>query len=313
MPTYQSYGSLPAGTAVAGAAQLAVVPSGTTAPTLPPVAGGKFVGVSSAAPRTDNWLDELIGPSYIDYPLWVPDQYMAQPQQPQQPTTPPSTTPPATTPPAMTPVGVQQQPVAMLQMPGMAAPVPVMLMATMATIPQQPSTTPPTGNGGTTSTTPPVDTMPVSSSPVRTFSQNPAFAPATSAPVATTTKGKAKVRRVKHPPKGGGTTVEAVEIDATPIKLKVPQGCNAIEVILGEIEPMPGGTAADIADLLDAGKQRITDTAGGELDETQLNPGDVVNLVIPWRALATATIAEGSARRSVRVEFYNGIQNFQQS
>lgn len=179
------------------------------------------------------------------------------------------------------------------------------------------------GSGASSS---PVNGMPVTPpQTLRTMVTNPAFPPApaggTSSSTSTKTHrrsqadelaillGARRVRQVKHSGKGGHTT-DAIEIDAAPIALICPQNCNALEVTLGEIEPVPGGKEADIADLVDAGKVAITDAAGTEVDELDLTPGVQVFLHIPWRAPSSAKIPAGVARRLVKTEFFKNVQNY---
>lgn len=333
MPTYQSY-ALPAVSAAGGVPQTGgtLVQCNNPPQNLPATPGGKFVGCASAAPQNDNWLDELIGPGYIDYPLWRADDYSTPTPQPAPPATTGGTPSPTLTSGGSSSPAAPSQPVAMLQMPGMAQPVPVMLMATVATVPQS---SPPASSGGSSSSssgssppsnpsTPPsptstpsnsaqptaeMATMPVLAPPVvRTFSTNPAFPPVMQ-PLKQQQQhrlGPPRVRHVKHQGKG-----EAIEVDATPIQLKVPPNCNAMEVTLGAIEPLAGGAEGDMSNLLDAGKQAITDVNGTELDETNLSPGDTVFLHLPWRAPANAKVAAGVARRAVKVEFYKNVEYWQ--
>lgn len=348
MPTYQSY-ALPAVSAGGGVPQTggALVQCNNPPQNLPATPGGKFVGCASAAPKDDNWLDELIGPGYIDYPLWRADDYSTPTPtpQPSPPTTTGGTPSPSPTGGSSSPASPSpSQPVAMLQMPGMAQPVPVMLMATVATVPQSapassggssssssgsstpsnPSTPPSTTSTPSNPSTPTAElaTMPVLAPPVvRTFSTNPAFPPvmqplkqqqqhrrrrAIDDELSIIFLGPPRVRHCKHPGKG-----EAVEVDAAPLQLKVPPNCNALEVTLGAIEPLAGGAEGDVSNLLDAGKQAITDVNGTELDETNLSPGDTVFLHIPWRAPANAKVAAGAARRAVKVEFYKNVEYWQ--
>jgi hypothetical protein len=340
MPTYQSY-ALPAVSAGGGVPQTGgtLVQCNNLPQNLPATLGGKFVGCASAAPQNDNWLDELIGPNYIDYPLWRADDYSPTPTpQPSPPTTTGGTPTggPSPTGGASSSPAAPSQPVAMLQMPGMAQPVPVMIMATVATVPQSaPSSSggssapsnPSTPANSSTPANPPqptaeLATMPVLAPPVvRTFSTNPAI-PTVMQPLNKQQHKRrtqadelaalfgVRVRHVKHPAKGGHPT-DAVEVDATPIQLRVPPNCNAMEVTLGAIEPLADGAEGDMSNLLDAGKQAITDVNGTELDETNLSPGDTVFLHIPWRAPANAKVAAGVARRAVKVEFYKNVEYWQ--
>jgi hypothetical protein len=313
----------------AGAQQPGAPSSGRSAFSLTPGYGGYSGGTSaggtggtSGASSTDdglpgssgnpgNWVDNIADPNYVPYPLPQLDRYQLKTwgfQVQQTPGASASAIQATPAPPAGSPDGTEG--VALVTLPG-AQPAPFALVRL-----QQPAQPAQQGQGGAQQQQQPQPTMLVGApQTVRAFMTSPAFPPATTTTTTSGGGGKQqhkRIARVRQVPSKTGSGQD-VEIDGAPIKLTVPPNCNALDVTLGAIEPAPGGVEADIAELLDAGKQRITDSAGGELDETALNPGDVVYLVVPWRAPAKAKIDAGKARRAVKVEFYSSIQNFAQT
>jgi hypothetical protein len=319
----------------AGAQQPGAPSSGRSAFSLTPGYGGYSGGTStggtggaSGASSTDdglpgssgnpgNWIDNLADPNYVPYPLPQFDTYQYQMktfgvQVQQTPGASAAAIQATPAPPTGAPEGTEA--IALVKLPG--APVAPFALVPLQGV-QQPQQQQQQGQGAQQ----PQQTMLVGApQTVRAFVSNPAFPPAATTggkqQHKTTTRKTSeqqlaellgiRIRHVQSKSSGG----QDVEIDSAPIKLTVPPNCNALEVTLSAIEPAPGGVEADTAELVDAGKQRIVDVAGGELDETALNPGDVVYLVVPWRAPAKAKIDAGKARRAVKVEFYSSIQNY---
>jgi hypothetical protein len=98
---------------------------------------------------------------------------------------------------------------------------------------------------------------------------------------------------------------EHITREAEPVSFTVPPGCNAADLWFGPIEPAPGARPQDFQHVIQTGKARVLDgDGGGELDETNLQSGQHLAVVVPWRAAASTKLEPGRLRMAVMAHFY---------
>lgn len=188
---------------------------------------------------------------------------------------------------------------------------------TYQTYPVPPPTT--TTGGTSTSTpggtsTPPATSTPASapssaSSSPATTRQLLSVAPATAMPIAPQFQRAYCTNPVFHGERGEKAErkgpEEHVTREAEPVSFTVPAGCNAVDLWFGPIEPAPGARPQDFQHVIQTGKARVLDgDAGGELDETKLQPGQHLAILVPWRAAASTKLEAGRLRMAVIAYFF---------
>jgi len=94
--------------------------------------------------------------------------------------------------------------------------------------------------------------------------------------------------------------------ESEPANFFVPAGCDAVELLTGPIELVPGtGSKPDLDLPTYSGRARIL-INGSERTVERLQPGDLVTVIIPWRASGTHAVPGGRLRQLVHVHFFKG-------
>ncbi|MCU1279476.1 MAG: hypothetical protein JWM53_3022 [bacterium] len=249
-------------------------------PGLPPAGGPPTTGVTYGGSVSDsglpgstdnpaNWIDNTIGPTYVDYPLPVSIIYSKP-----SPTTPGGTggSPSGSSPPAMA------LELRLVGGGGAGAPVQVRVA-------------PPSNDGGASgsgaqaASASGAPATSVSTTLQRAYCLNPAF------------HGERSERKA--------AAEEHVTHEAQPVLFTVPSGCNAVDLWFGPIEPTMGAKPHDFQHVIQTGKARVVDAdSRAELDEATLSAGQHVAVIVPWRAAPSAKIEAGRLRMAVIAHFY---------
>jgi hypothetical protein len=97
-------------------------------------------------------------------------------------------------------------------------------------------------------------------------------------------------------------TVRMLTKDGEPIAFTVPDGCNAVDFFVGSVELNPGvGRCEDTEEILILGNLVIN---GGDAP-TEIDPGDVISVVLPWRYASWVELAADHLRAPIHARFYS--------
>jgi len=98
--------------------------------------------------------------------------------------------------------------------------------------------------------------------------------------------------------------LESQSVDSDPLTFKVPDGCNAVEILAGPIETVPGaGTQEDLDLPAFTGRARVL-ANGCDCSVDRLHPGDELTVIVPWRASGAISLPSGRLRQLVHVHFF---------
>lgn len=98
--------------------------------------------------------------------------------------------------------------------------------------------------------------------------------------------------------------LEWVSIDSEPVCFRVPDGCNAVEILTGPIEIVPNvGTDSDLDFPIATGQVRVL-ANGCACTVDKLRPGDTLQIVVPWRGSGAVALPAGRLRQLVHARFY---------
>jgi hypothetical protein len=97
-------------------------------------------------------------------------------------------------------------------------------------------------------------------------------------------------------------TVRMLTKDGEPIAFSVPEGCNAVDFFVGSVEVNPGvGQCEDTEEILILGNLVIN---GGDAP-TEIEPGGVISVVLPWRYASWVELAADHLRAPIHARFYS--------
>ena len=100
--------------------------------------------------------------------------------------------------------------------------------------------------------------------------------------------------------------LESQSVDSDPLTFNVPDGCNAVEILAGPIETVPGaGTKEDLDLPAFTGRARVL-ANGCDCSVDRLHPGDELTVIVPWRASGAISLPSGRLRQLVHVHFFKG-------
>lgn len=89
------------------------------------------------------------------------------------------------------------------------------------------------------------------------------------------------------------------QYEGDPIAFVVPDGCDAVELYYGPIEPNPGvGLVEEAEEVVTFGRPRAASITG------RLVPGEAFVVVVPWRAASWLDIGAAHLRVKVAAHFY---------
>jgi hypothetical protein len=89
------------------------------------------------------------------------------------------------------------------------------------------------------------------------------------------------------------------------VQFVVPEGCNTVDLFFSPIEVVPNvGHERDLSHAFEANRAKITDEDGELLDESNLTPGQKIDVHVPWRGLASTHLEAGRLRIKVLAQFY---------
>jgi hypothetical protein len=98
--------------------------------------------------------------------------------------------------------------------------------------------------------------------------------------------------------------LEWVSIDSDAVCFRVPDGCNAVEILTGPIEVVPNvGTDSDLDFPIATGQVRVL-ANGCACAVDNLRPGDTLQIVVPWRGSGAVSLPAGRLRQLVHARFY---------
>jgi len=197
--------------------------------------------------------------------------------------------------------------------PATGAGTPVVIAPTcVPTAPASPVSAPVAVAPATPAVTTPVTPTPISPAPVvpqpakikttfRAWSLNPDFA----GPGISTlfdAEGEARYDDVNEDVLA--TLLESQSVDGDPLTFNVPDGCNAVEILAGPIETVPGaGTQEDLDLPAFTGRARVLSN-GCDCSVDRLHPGDELTVIVPWRASGAISLPSGRLRQLVHVHFF---------
>ena len=102
-------------------------------------------------------------------------------------------------------------------------------------------------------------------------------------------------------------TSRMLSSDASPIAFAVPDGCNAVDFLLGPIEVNPGlGEASDFDEVVTVGELRVSRN-GCLPTNAPLQPGEQLTVVVPWRHARWVELGAHRLRLPIYARFYQVV------